>query len=283
PSAWVGVHRTLKYCKYLGEHGWIPVVLTPRTTGVAFKDDRLLAQVPPYVQIHRTFDFDPAKIEMKLAERKLKRLRDKGLWPPRKEAAATDEEAKDNAPARPSLWKRVKETIKSLLKDSPDSHVFWLPFAFVRGVYILLTRRIDVVYSTSPPHSTHMVAYLLAKCFRKPHVLDFRDPWCVIGSGSAGKPAPKLQWVLRWETRAKRAIVRNAAHIVAVSKGERDQLRQEYPEVGPARFTCITNGYDPADFASVSGDIEKSQKLVIIHAGTIYPGIAGEFFEALQR
>jgi len=38
PAAWVGAHRTLKYCKYLGAHGWTPVVLTAKPIGVTFQD-----------------------------------------------------------------------------------------------------------------------------------------------------------------------------------------------------------------------------------------------------
>jgi glycosyltransferase involved in cell wall biosynthesis len=276
PSAWVGGHRTLKYCKYLGRHGWLPVVLTAKPRGVTFTDHALVAQIPADVEVHRTFDFDPAKLEERLGQRKLERIR---------AAAAASADAPTVAAvlaAQPrASWQRMKRFIKVLLKESPDSHIFWAPFAFLRGVYILLTRRIDVIYSTSPPHSTHLIAVLLAKVFRKPYVIDFRDPWYV--TGSVREPRDKVPALLKLETRTKRFVVRNAAHIITVSSGEQAELRAEYPEIDPGRISFITNGFDPVDFpATQAGGPATSRKLTLIHTGTIYPEVADEFFASLQ-
>jgi hypothetical protein len=85
----------------------------------------------------------------------------------------------------------------------------------------------------------------------------------------------------------KRAIVRGAARVICVSHGERDELRAEFPDLPDHHFTYITNGYDPTDALPESATTEsaareRSSRLTLIHAGTIYPGIAAEFFEALQ-
>lgn len=277
PSPWVGGHRTLKYCKYLGGHGWRPIVLTARPAPTAPRDEKLLAQVPADVRVHRTLDIDPAKWEEALARWKHRRGRSVGaaaVSPPPQVGAR-------RAAPRWGLWTRIKDLIKSLLKESPDSHIFWVPFAFLRGVWILLRERIDVIYCTSPPHSSHLAAFLLARCFRKPYVMDFRDPWYVLGS--AKNPGSKVPWLLRLETRTKAAIVRNAARIICVSRGERDELCEEFPDIDPRRVTFITNGYDASDFEGVEPERDDTNKLVLIHAGTIYPEVAGEFFEALRR
>ena len=273
PAAWVGAHRTLKYCKYLGRHGWSPVVLTAKPIGVTFQDDMLLRQIPTDVVVHRTFDVDPAKWEEKLAARKLRSLRE-----PDEAVAPADVPA---SPARPSGLRRLKDFVKALLKDSPDSHVFWVPFAFFRGLWILMRDRIDVIYCSTPPHSSHLIAYLLAACTRKPYVLDFRDPWYV--EGSARKPEGKIPALLKLETWAKRRIVVGATRIVCVSDGELAELRAEYPEMEAERFACITNGYDPSDLPPPPPQASKSAQLQLIHAGTIYGGVADELFEALRR
>jgi glycosyltransferase involved in cell wall biosynthesis len=182
---------------------------------------------------------------------------------------------------RPSLWKRLKRLVSTLLTNTPDSHVFWIPFALVRGAWILLRNDIDVIYCSSPPHSSHAIAYLLAKCFRKPYVLDFRDPWYV--AGSVQTPPSKHAWLLGLETRAKRAIVRGAARVICASRGERDEIRAEHPELDERRFTFITNGYDPGDFDAIAPAPRESEKLTLIHAGTLYSGIAAELFAALRK
>src|SRR5579872_4109523 len=62
PAAYVGVFRTLKYCKYLGEFGWDPCVLTVRPGPAAHRDDSLCAQIPSGVTVFRTFDLDPTNL-----------------------------------------------------------------------------------------------------------------------------------------------------------------------------------------------------------------------------
>jgi len=102
-------------------------------------------------------------------------------------------------------------------------------------------------------------------------------------SGSARSPENKIPAVLKLETCAKRAIVRGAARVICASKGERDELRVEYPELEAERFTFITNGYDPADFGVAGLETKPSNQLTLMHAGTIYGGTAGEFFAALHQ
>ena len=276
PSAWVGTHRTLKYCKYLGDHGWTPIVLTPRTSGVTFTDESLLKQVPSRVVVHRTLDLDPAKWEARLAE-----------WQIKRRAAKSNDSPAVGAPSaaalnrRHGLWAKVKSVIKALLTDNPDSHVFWIPFVVVRGIRVLLTKQVDIIYCTSPPHSSHLAAAVLAKLFRVPLVLDFRDPWYV--RGSIRTPSAKANWLLTFETWMKHFVVRSAARVICVSRGEREEMVQEFPDLPPERFTFITNGFDPNDLVSQNQTRGHDGKLTLIHSGTIYPGIAGEFFEALSN
>jgi len=263
PAAYVGTYRTLKYCKYLPDYGWTPVVLTIDRASVTYQDETLCRQIPERVPVHRTFDIDPAK------------------WLDRLSPAAAPSGGASTVAGlvrdQPSsgarrLWKRLRRRLRVLLTESPDSHVFWVPFAVLKGARILLRENIDVIYCTSPPQSSHIAAFLLAKCFRKPYVLDFRDPW---------RPTATRRWVRKGETRAKKAIVKNAAKVISVSRGERDEMRQEFPELDPAHFTFITNGYDPSDFRI--GTKEPSGKMTLIHAGTIYPGTGAEFFAALDQ
>jgi glycosyltransferase involved in cell wall biosynthesis len=250
PAARVGVHRTLKYCRYLSSHRWLPVVLTCRPSSGSFVDEGLCGRIPAEVEVHRTADFDPGRWLVKMS-----RLGQRSV-PARA--------------VRRGPLAGLKRAIVPLLARSPDSNVFWLLFALPRGVWILLTRKVSLIYSTSPPHSSHIGAFLLARLSGKPHVLDFRDPW------HAGDRASRL-------SRIKRAIVRNAAKVICVSQGERDELRAEFPELREEHFTYITNGYDPSDAVADGPALEPSPPLTLIHAGTIYPGIAGEFFQALER
>ena len=245
-------------------------MLTIDPANVACQDSALERQIPGQVAVHRTRDVDPAKWLERRASSS------------RKAAAVADRPAVGAGaePAARTRWQRVKQFVQQLLTESPDSHIFWVPFACLRGARILLTHKIDVIYCSSPPHSTHLAAFLLAKCFRKPYVLDFRDPWFV--NGSCRVPEGKQRWVLSLETFAKRIIVRNAARVISVSEGERDEQRAEFPRLPADRFVSITNGYDPTDFQVTRGERPPSGRLTLMHAGTVYPGAGDEFFAALR-
>ena len=279
PVGYVGAFRTLKYCKYLRDYGWRPIVLTIRPTHVRFKDQNLSRQIPDHVAVYRTFDLDPAKWLVKRWLAKRARLRDHETKPETSRAGRAGDAPEDR---RPGIWRRFKKMVIALLTDCPDSHVFWVPFAFLKGVWILLLQKVDVIYSSSPPHSTHMITFLLAKCFRKPYVLDFRDPWHT--EARVKRPIMDFRWLWNLEIATKRAIIRGASKVICVTRGERDQLRAEFPGLPEDKFGFITNGYDPSDFGGQDVEqTEKSTKLVLTHAGTIYGGIGDELFDALHR
>jgi glycosyltransferase involved in cell wall biosynthesis len=257
PVAYVGVYRSLKYCKYLLAHAWRPIVLTARPHPMAHTDDDLCRQIPVDVAVHRTVDIDPAKYWQKR-----RRVRC-DVSPPVTAPPNTTS-------ARPGLVARFKQAVFRAVMESPDSHWLWLPFALARGCIILLRKRVDIVYCSSPPHSSHVIAFLLARLARKPCVLDFRDPWTVQGGG-----------LRRLEASLRRMIVRGAAKVICVSPGELAEIRAEFPDLDPSRFVCITNGYDADDAPTAAMEPSRHAALTLIHAGTIYPGTAGEFFGAL--
>ena len=276
PVAYVGVQRSLKYCRYLPDFGWEPVVLTARPSRVAHTDDALLRQIPARVRVHRTLDMDPAKWLDALARRR--------SGSSVAVAGSLDAAGSHSIPRQvphQGLVARLKRLVILLLTGIPDSHVFWLPFAFLRGFWLLLVERVDVIYSTSPPHSTHLVAVLLARCFRKNCVIDFRDPW---DTRSAGEPPGRRPtWAGRMESWMKRKVVQGAAHIFTVSSGECEDLRREFGHIEATRFSVITNGYDPADFAHELPIVTQPRRVTLTHAGTIYSGAAGRFFDALSE
>jgi glycosyltransferase involved in cell wall biosynthesis len=169
---------------------------------------------------------------------------------------------------------RLKQFILQLLLESPDSHVFWVPIAFLRGCRVLLTTKVDVVYSSSPPHSSHVAAFLLSKLFRKPHVVDFRDPWIVPDEGIAV--------LRRLERLVKRTIVQHAAKVVVVSPGEPEELRRELSDLDLRDIEVLTNGFDPDDFELPERKAPEPERFTITHAGTIYPETGSDFFRALE-
>jgi glycosyltransferase involved in cell wall biosynthesis len=275
PEAYVGGRRALKYCKYLGQLGWRPIVVTIKPRRDAFQDEKLSEQLPSDVVVLRTRDLDGVRV-METISGWIHRLRPRHATPAVSHAdvapapadgGRADASSKPGTSTRQGWLSRAKAFAQRLLLESPDSHVFWVPVAFMRGACVLLTRRVAVIYSSSPPHSSHLAAFLLATCFRKPHVVDFRDPWITTGPVEAF---------------AKRLVVRNAARVVVVSPGEPDELRTEFPWLEGRRVTVVTNGYDAEDFAMDESVAPDPSHFTITHAGTIYRETGQDFFEAVD-
>jgi glycosyltransferase involved in cell wall biosynthesis len=267
PEAYVGGRRTLKYCKYLGQFGWRPIVVTIKPRSDAFQDQRLAEQLPDDVLVLRTRDWDAATL-VDTVSRWMEPLKRRSA----SNAVGRPEVRSPEPGARASLFSRAKEMVRRLLLESPDSHILWVPLAILRGARVLLTQQVDVIYSSSPPHSSHLAAYVLAKCFRKPHVVDFRDPWVT-----------EIGLFQRWQAAAKRAVVTNAARVVVVSPGEPDDLRAEVPELNAGRMAVLTNGYDPDDFSTDRGPEPDPRYFTITHAGTLYRETGQELFHALEE
>ena len=270
PEAYVGGRRTLKYCKYLGQFGWRPIVITIKPRSDAFQDERLTEQLPDDVTVLRTRDWDAAALVEKVSRWKQRLAMAQPLQPGASDAQTVAHNQQRET--RASWFSRAKQLIQHLLLESPDSHIWWVPLAIMRGARVLLTERVDVIYSSSPPHSSHLAAYVLAKCFRKPHVVDFRDPW-VTGTGV-------LQ---RWQAYAKRQVMTNAARLVVVSPGEPDDLRAELPQLDAGRMAVLTNGYDPDDFGTGTSAPRDPRHFTITHAGTLYRETGQELFHALEQ
>lgn len=56
-----GIQRTLRFCRYLPEFGWSPVVLTAHPRAYELTSDDLLADVPAGMPVHRAFALNTAR------------------------------------------------------------------------------------------------------------------------------------------------------------------------------------------------------------------------------
>ena len=81
-----------------------------------------------------------------------------------------------------------------------------------------------------------------------------------------------------------RRIARKADQIITMCNGNIDDLIQTFPEINKSKCQCITNGFDTDDFGNLhSSSPRPSNKMLILHMGTLYAGTAGMFFHALAE
>jgi glycosyltransferase involved in cell wall biosynthesis len=124
---------------------------------------------------------------------------------------------------------------------------------------------IDIIYSTAPPFSNHLVAAIIARLTRKPLVTDFRDAW-VSNPVRAWKYAPTTRQAA--ESLLERIVIRNSDYVVSTTQGITQDFRGRYSSEAAKKFVTITNGYDREELSTnMSASRKQSNKMLIVHTG----------------
>lgn len=165
----------------------------------------------------------------------------------------------------------------------PDVWIGWMPWAAAAGRRVIGSDPVDLIYSTSPHATAHLVACRLAAISAKPWVTDFRDPWI------EDPPEPGAPNGLIYRTvnrRLESLVVKRSDAIVTSTTYMRDLMRNRYPDEPEAKIRAIFNGYDEADFADMHmRPSSRSSRLRIIHMGSIHAAFRDPcpLFAALGR
>ncbi len=164
-----------------------------------------------------------------------------------------------------------------------DEQVGWLPFAIQAGKQIIKDNHIDVIYSTSAPYSSHMVARQLHLQFKIPWVADFRDPW--IGNSNIHFPTLFHRKVAE---RMEGQVVREATQVIVVSSPMGTSFYKRYPGIPASKISVIPNGYDGDDFLDTEVRPREKGYFNLTYTGSFYAkgltarAILESIHEALQ-
>ncbi len=156
----------------------------------------------------------------------------------------------------------------------PDRWASWLPAAVIRGVAGVMRDRAEVVWSTYPIATAHIIGSMVARLTGRPWVADFRDPM-VEQNARTGEWAPSDPALRRARLSVERLCVRHAARVVFCTEGARDIFIKRYGDSVVTRCKVIENGYDEQAF--VEAEKRPSRKrsedapFTVLHSGVIYP------------
>lgn len=118
----------------------------------------------------------------------------------------------------------------------------------------------DIMISTSPPESAHLIAAEIKKRYGIPWIADLRDLW-VDDHYRNFDPLRKMLF-----SREEKRILGKADAIVTVSKIWADSLMKRYGD----KVSVITNGYDKEFFDKTP--LVKSKKFLISYLGKLNSG-----------
>ncbi len=257
PAAGPGVQRILKFCKYLREFGWEPVVVTVQDGSYPATDDSLEKDVPEGLKVIRTKTREPHRMYNALRLQKGKSV----------PVALMGMRDSKSIPKKVSLWIRANYFI-------PDARKGWMKYAFQAAREIVQNEDISAVITTGPPHSTHLTGMRIQKELGVKWIADMRDPWTQVYTY---KHMPFTESSKRKDHRYEQAVLNNADAISVVSHGLKDMFQAEEREI-----EVIYNGFDPTDLGTQSGS--DSKHFVCGYIGNFKPNQnVSQFWQAIAE
>lgn len=161
----------------------------------------------------------------------------------------------------------------------PDRWSSWWFGAVLKGLKHIYSKKPDVLWSTYPIATAHLIGATLAWLTGKPWVAEFRDPMT-----NPGYPSDPSQWrVRRW---LEKVVMKRASHCVFVTRRMAEMYLERYPHIA-GKYSVIPNGYDGEAFVGVGPQRfgASPDKLLFLHSGIIYPEDRdpSAFFAAIKQ
>ena len=242
PRPTIGSLRPMGLAKYLPQYGWQPIVLTPRLpNGVRRSAHIIETDYRDLVgQWKSRAGLDPARgIHQQLGLPRAK------------------------TPSRLLPHTKLMKWLRPLLLF-PDDTKGWIEFATDAFAQLKNGDPVDAILSTSPPITCNLIAARAKQRFGVPWLADFRDLW---SQDTSARNAGNNAIFHFLDRRLEERILTMADSLVTVSVPWAERLQQRAPNT---RVHCITNGYDPDDFAFLPVPLTKS--FSITYAGLLYEG-----------
>jgi glycosyltransferase involved in cell wall biosynthesis len=280
PERAAGVHRILRTIRQLSASKWPVAVLTvdPRfyRAGTPI-DENLLARLPDDIYVHRA--------------RVLRGLTTLARWRRRfrqKLGGVVKRMLRRSAPIAPAAPIAPVAT-GSAKRPYVDSEIGWFLPAIREGKKAIAQHKPDIIFSSAPPFTCHLVAGWLARRHRIKWVADFRDPWARSPWKRADLTDP---WKVRLREWLERLVIERADAVILNTEALREEFAEFYGPRMALKFHTITNGYDAEtlapvltggfalrashggsikqDHAYLRGPLRRSPRLVLTHAGSLY-------------
>jgi len=206
----------LSWVKYLSQAGHQVHVLTVSNPSNLAEDESLANEIPAEVKIHKTKTVEPFGIYKSLSGGK-KSNDTVGL--PSKSGSFLSKAA---------LHIRLNFFI-------PDPRIGWKRTAVRKGAEIIRKENIDVLISTSPPHSSQLIAMEIKKKTSIPWIADLRDPWTKLYHYDSQEMSDRVR---KKHKSLERKVLQSADRIVTIGHKLAESFEFEEKEMD-----IIFNGY----------------------------------------
>ncbi|HUI31716.1 MAG TPA: glycosyltransferase family 4 protein [Candidatus Acidoferrales bacterium] len=246
PMGLSGVQRTLKFVKYLPNYGWEPTVLTITPTAYYALDYGMLRELTESnVRTVRTNSLDPTRLfesgkPVKMPHEKLR-----------------------------NFFSAISQAI-----FLPDNKIGWKHEAIKAGRKLLQQEEFNVIFSTAPPYTCHLIGAALSKEFSVPLVVDFRDSWVDNPLHFYLTPLHKLMHQI-----LEKKVLKTSNRIITINRRIKELMLRRYRFLNYNDIAIIPQGYDPEDF-HVDNPLKLpvSKRMRFTYAGTFYRNRTPKYF-----
>ena len=242
PVGGSGVQRWVKFSKYLPAEGWQPVIYTPSNPDLGSVDESLLNDIPAEAQVLKTRIFEPYGIYRKLTGSK----------------GQIKIEPNPGTDSGRSLLKRFSLWVRSTF-FMPDPRCLWIGPSVRFLKKYLKEHPVDMIVSTGPPQSMHLIARKVSLATGIPWIADFRDPWTRIFYFKHLLLSP---WARKKHHELEQKVLDDATAIVAVSP----LVQADFAAMTSTPVHLVTNGYDPEDYIIPA---QRDEDFTMVHTGLL--------------
>lgn len=261
PFAGMGMLRSLKFAKYLPAFGWQPIVLTieapikVQPSPSYWFCDAAEGDLPQ-VEVIRTKHASPNLF--------LKSLMALNFFRRKETGGVAESKAGSPVATHKYLTLGIKRGLISLWNDwllFPDNAVGWYPYAVKGAMTYLRDHSVDVIFSTSLPMTSHLIANTLSRKTGIPWVADFRDPWSQGHYRETSRLRNRIDKCLETKT------VKSASALITVSEPLREEFLKIHRTFSQKSFV-IYNGYDADDYSNPERSVKRP--MTITFTGRMY-------------
>jgi hypothetical protein len=224
PSGGSGVQRWMYFAKYLEDFGITPVVLTVSPEKASYKDwDESNRELVRNVKTFTTNTLELIKLYSVFTSGSTTRGIPQGHVGAKKHG----------------FFGKVSSFIRGNL-FIPDARAGWKFYAYGKARKIIRDEQIDLVITSGPPHSTHLIGKKLQEKLNITWIADFRDPWSEL---YYNKELPRMAWAKKLDASLEKQVLEKSDAVMTIGPSLMNLLSGKVPG-RQDKFHFILNGYD---------------------------------------
>lgn len=143
----------------------------------------------------------------------------------------------------------------------PDARIGWNKFAIQKAEQLIQNKSFDIIITTGPPHSTHLVGLHLKNKFNIKWIADFRDPWVEVYYNDLFK---RMKFAQKKDEKLELNVLQRADKILTIGPSMKTLLAKK---VTASKIEYIFNGFDENLFQNKVKT--KSDKFILSYVGTL--------------